>query len=156
MQSQECIVCCELVDETLPCGHWVHKDCVQKAADALQEIRAAEGYPPIVECYCPLCKQPVPDMKPVQLDSTTINGLDVVLEDAELFSAFREWERKGGDIPISWYLWLKLLEKYPDYGNPQRLVAVADLYQYLIKYGIIDPRPPTQDYRFQDALEQDW
>ena len=59
-----CIICFEDNEKILPCGHNVHIECVKKAVDALQDIRSQDGYPPIKEATCPVCKTVIPDVKP--------------------------------------------------------------------------------------------
>ena len=59
-----CIICLEDNEKILPCGHNVHIECVKKAVDALQDIRSQDGYAPIKEATCPVCKKVVPDVKP--------------------------------------------------------------------------------------------
>ncbi len=95
----ECVVCLENFEEqelSLPCGHWIHRTCVQKSADAMQELRAQEGYPPIEECICPICRAPVPDLKPqappppLHLSTAEVQLLVVVVSGAEMY-AFTNW-----------------------------------------------------------------
>ena len=156
--AQDCGVCYEpCKDEgALPCGHWVHRECVQKGADAMQEIRAADGYPPIDECYCPICKASVPGMKPIEAPPVPSLLTAATLTTGELREAFQAWEESDRAAPISWYIWVLLSEKYPQYNDDQELVILSTMFEHLIRIGFIDPRPPQLDQRFAEVLNREW
>jgi hypothetical protein len=143
--NEECIVCCEkfnINDKPLPCGHWIHIDCVQKSADALQEIRHQDGYPPIYECLCPICRKPVPDLKPKIIDisdnlimdisSNNISNIDLYLTRQEIYNIFDNWLRSTVFTPLSFFIWVKLNEKYPDYEDQDLLILASTMFENLL------------------------
>ena len=141
-------------ESALNCGHWVHRECVQKAADAMQELRNEEGYPPLEECVCPVCRSPVPDMKPAPRVEPIL--VDVVLDNEEMRNAYQMWETSSRTAPLNWYIWMELCNKYPDYENQEGLITAAHTFEQLIRTGVIDPRPPVRDQRFAEILDRPW
>jgi len=138
----ECIVCYEIFNEAvLPCGHSIHRECVQKSADALQEVRAKDGYPPIEDCTCPICRAVVPDMKPKDappVQSPIIHN--IMLEELDIQVAYHNWEISDRHAPFSWYIWVLLCEQYPDI-NPNHLINAAFGFEIMINMGVINPYP---------------
>nr|QBK87395.1 MAG: putative RING finger E3 ubiquitin ligase [Marseillevirus LCMAC201] len=129
-EPYECIVCLDKLEEKdgpLPCGHIVHRSCVQKAADAMQDLRAEDGYPPIKECLCPVCRTVVEGLKPKEVPSAEAPLLiEITLNGNELNTAIRNWIVSGGIVSLSWYIWRALREKYPSY-NSDELIFFAQL-----------------------------
>ncbi len=159
LETQDCAVCYESFNDepALPCGHWVHRDCVQKSADALQEIRANEGYPPIEVCSCPVCRTSVQGMKPKEappVPSFNVN-VDVTLNYLEMNIAFQDWIQSDRTAPLSWYIWVILSEKYPD-ETSESMLTVANAFEHMIRMGHINPRPLQLDQRFAQVLNRRW
>ena len=149
---EECCVCYEEFtanQEPLPCGHWVHVECVQKSADALQDIRVADGYPPIKECLCPVCRQPVEGMVPKE--PAQPEDIHVVLVLEEINTAFVRSQESGESLDK--HIFDILQEKYPE--HPQEILrASADLYYSMVQSGII---PLSQrDDRFSQIINRAW
>jgi hypothetical protein len=156
--NPDCAVCYEPCNEfALPCGHWVHRICVQKGADALQEIRATEGYPPIEVCSCPVCRTSVPGMKPTEappVPSFNVN-VDVTLDYSEMNVAFQDWVQSDRTAPLSWYIWTILSEKYPN-EDSESIITIADAFEQMIGMGLINPRSLQLDQRFAQVLSRWW
>ena len=161
--NTECIVCCEPFsngESSLPCGHWVHSNCVQKSADALQELRAEEGYPPIDECTCPICRTAVPDMKPKEAPpvpplNTGTMEFDVLLTQNEMLTVYHAWEQSTQQAPLRWYIWVALSEKYPD-ENQDNLITAATAFEQFIRSGSIRLQSSQPDQRFVQVLNRAW
>ncbi len=158
-QANECVVCMDNFEEgelPLPCGHWVHRRCVQRGADAMQDLRSEEGYPPIEECICPVCRTPVSDLKPKEIiHSAPPLQINIILTTDEIYTAFLNWQQSDRVAPLSWYIWVTLCEKYPSYDY-DGLVTIAYVFADLINSEDIVPRPPSPDHRFQRVLTQVW
>ncbi len=56
--GEDCPVCIEplTLEDVLSCMHQVHKACVKKAVDQLQDSLVDEGYPAFKYGRCPLCR----------------------------------------------------------------------------------------------------
>lgn len=157
--SNDCVVCYDPIlptEEPLPCNHSVHRECIQKSADALQELRAQDGYSPLEQCTCPVCRTPVPGMVPKPPPETPNLGYQQFLLDQEdLERALREYHESNSETPpFGWYIWTILSEKYPD-QSPDILIAVAEMYEtlYLMsaRHSLLIP-----DTRFETALNKVW
>jgi len=154
---QECAVCYEPFangDTALPCSHWIHRECVQKSADALQEIRASEGYPPIQDCTCPVCRAVVPDMKPKEAPPVPSLESGIILTSTEMTAVFQEWRDDGSTYPLRLYIWNKLVEKYPEH-HVQELVSIAGAFEEIIRMVMIY-QTPQLDSRFAEVLNRAW
>lgn len=135
----ECLVCYEIFqnEKELPCGHSIHIECVQKSADALQDIRTQDGFPPIDTCCCPICRRPVPGLKPKQ--AQPVKPLAAIhLDCHELNHSYTAWETSDRIAPLSWYLWIAFSEKYPEF-NPEELIDIAGVMEDMIILGVINP-----------------
>ncbi len=132
----ECVVCYEPFEELqrpLDCGHWIHKTCIQKSGDAMQDTRAQDGYPPIYVCICPVCRAPVPgvipkDPPPVPPLPTQIL---VSLDYEEMSLPFGEWLESDRIVPLEWYIWIELCMKYPEY-HPDDLVIASTILEEMV------------------------
>ena len=124
-EQKECIVCYEPFGENeklLSCNHIVHLDCIQKSADAMQDIRIIDGYPPIKECVCPVCKKPVKGIKPKDPEINNNEELLTLLyfTNEELNEAVNNWYNDfslNDSIPLSLYFWEILCQIYPENDN---------------------------------------
>lgn len=149
----ECCVCYEeFTEEPLPCGHQVHRDCVQKSADALQDIRATDGYPPIHECPCPVCRQPVEGMVPKD-PPENLEDIEIVLQHDDLMTAVDRWN-DNPDKPLDQHILDILCEKYPN-EQPMILYASASMYTLFIHSGMINLQS-LRDNRFSQILNRVW
>ncbi len=56
--GENCPICTELLtnQDALSCTHKVHKSCVQKTVDFMQDDLVKKGYPPQKYGKCPLCR----------------------------------------------------------------------------------------------------
>ena len=114
-------------------------------------MRAQDGYPPIEDCSCPVCRTPVPDMKPIEPPSVPPVGINISSE--EVNTAVQVWENSDRSVPLSVYIWISLCEKYPDY-NTDILIVTALMIDMMIRMGVINPRPNEIDNRFAAALNR--
>lgn len=65
-KPDECPICMESlfqVVKPLQCGHWVHKSCIKKFVHSQQELKFSEGYSPMVNAECPVCRAKLTDIK---------------------------------------------------------------------------------------------
>lgn len=153
---ETCLVCTNEFgpdDIALDCGHWIHRDCIQKHADAMQDLRQQEGYPPLTEASCPVCRATVSDIvpkKPEQVEEIIANFR---LHQDDLTRCAEEWAKESSSISMSFFIWIKLCTDYPDI-SPESLLVAAHFYSDLIYTGSIVVKIP--DTRFSRALQLNW
>jgi len=139
MTTEECIICYEqfLPNETcLDCNHWIHVSCVQKSADALQDIRALDGYPPIYDCKCPVCKVPVKGLIPKNPPSVPVindNVSELFISHEQINSSMANWiidniNNIDNNIPLRMYLWNVISDNHPNYDN-EMLIYMSEIIE---------------------------
>ncbi len=148
--SHDCIVCLDEIpyeQSALPCGHWIHGECIQKHADAMQELRVQEGFPPLSEGMCAICRAPVPDVIPKQVELGPAGStVSVQLSNTDVHTAMLSWMVFGG--PFSMHIWVKLREQYPE-EQPLGLLLVAGFLTDILVMGQLQEPlgcPPLSDF----------
>jgi len=152
-EAHECIVCLDSVNKALPCGHWIHSECIQKHADAMQELRSIEGYPPLKEAVCSVCRAPVPGIIPKDPPITAeINISEHILQEVYTYYMANNY---NNDLTLAFLIWVELCVLYPNYHAPDLLIIAAQSFAELIFNGSIPIIVPL-DTRFAERLQREW
>ena len=131
-KPDSCIVCLENmvnVKRPLPCGHWIHKKCIQQTVDSLQQINFNMGLPPLQHAQCPLCKLPIKFIVPTP-NCTLPPHQIYIIPAAALQTAYTNW-RNNDQAALSFYIWVELCTLYPQ-TNPELLIQICNMMCDLI------------------------
>ena len=151
----DCPICTEESPELdiLMCGHRVHKECVKKSADAMQDKLVKEGYPARTCARCPLCRANLPDIPvklPVWLGSIEITK-DTMQALIDILKKFDGWVSEE-NIPT------EILDQLPNASREDQLniVNCAAIQLWLIrttqlpqKMRLTRFKPCVFSYRYQ-------
>jgi len=156
-QDQTCIVCLDGYarnEGPLPCGHWIHRECIKKHADSMQDLRAKEGYPPLKVGTCSVCRSPVPEVIPKPAPS--VQPYSYIHIDADRMQAiYNEWCQLNNGVTLAFLFWIELCNKFPNYHTPSILVGAAQAFADLVFDGSIELER-SLDTSFRQRLQQAW
>lgn len=109
----------------------------------MADLRASDGYPPLSHGICSICRAPVLDVIPkestvelappdeIDILNYEIIQVNIVLGVQELLQAYDQWLQLEGMAPLSFFIWMALTEKYPNYDNPEALILAAQHFSEL-------------------------
>ena len=112
-----CLFCYEKIEkeDKISCGHNIHKKCLQKSCNSIQDINSENGYPPLKTCNCPICNKIISEIKPkkpLPVETLSISQIESIV------NIYNEnFDEENDELDTLLYITLMLLPPNYDSNN---------------------------------------